>query len=163
MCILPTLGDQNKNPLNQQQVPQHHHKQPAQQQQQVPQQGQHQQRQQLDRQRVQDKEHIKEHLEGMIDKDPKDMTEQELQFHYFKQHDLNNDNKLDGIELVNALTHFHTEDPNAVPPSFQEYELVNLIDDILREDDRNYDGYIDYAEFIKSQAGGGPGNRPDNL
>lgn len=28
--------------------------------------------------------------------------------------------------------------------------LMKLIDDVLREDDKNNDGYIDYAEFAKS-------------
>lgn len=32
----------------------------------------------------------------------------------------------------------------------KEEELVALIDDVLRDDDKNNDGYIDYAEFAKS-------------
>ena len=35
------------------------------------------------------------------------MTDEELQFHYFKLHDYDNNNMLDGIELVSAITHFH--------------------------------------------------------
>lgn len=31
-----------------------------------------------------------------------------------------------------------------------EDELINLIDGVLRDDDENNDGYIDYAEFAKS-------------
>lgn len=31
-----------------------------------------------------------------------------------------------------------------------EEELINLIDGVLRDDDKNNDGYIDYAEFAKS-------------
>lgn len=31
-----------------------------------------------------------------------------------------------------------------------EDELINLIDGVLRDDDKNNDGYIDYAEFAKS-------------
>ena len=46
-----------------------------------------------------------EHLDGKIAKPKEEMTEEELQFHYFKVHDYNNDNKLDGIELISALTH----------------------------------------------------------
>ena len=30
-------------------------------------------------------------------------------------------------------------------------DLKNLVDTILEEDDRNNDGYVDYAEFIVSQ------------
>lgn len=46
-----------------------------------------------------------EDLEGKINKPTSEMTEEEMQFHYFKVHDYNNDNKLDGIELISALTH----------------------------------------------------------
>lgn len=35
------------------------------------------------------------------------MTEQELQFHYFKMHDADNNNKLDGCELIKSLIHWH--------------------------------------------------------
>jgi len=46
-----------------------------------------------------------EDLEGQIKKPTDEMTPEEMQFHYFKVHDYNNDNKLDGIELISALTH----------------------------------------------------------
>ena len=39
--------------------------------------------------------------------DPSKMTEQELQFHYFKMHDADNNNKLDGSELIKSLIHWH--------------------------------------------------------
>lgn len=32
----------------------------------------------------------------------------------------------------------------------REEDLIALIDDVLRDDDKNNDGYIDYAEFAKS-------------
>lgn len=31
----------------------------------------------------------------------------------------------------------------------KEEELIALIDDVLKDDDKNNDGYIDYAEFAK--------------
>jgi len=46
-----------------------------------------------------------EDLEGQIKKPTSEMSPEELQFHYFKVHDYNNDNRLDGIELISALTH----------------------------------------------------------
>lgn len=30
-----------------------------------------------------------------------------------------------------------------------EDELISIIDGVLKDDDRNNDGYIDYAEFAK--------------
>jgi len=32
----------------------------------------------------------------------------------------------------------------------KEEELMALIDDVLKDDDKNNDGYIDYAEFARS-------------
>lgn len=39
--------------------------------------------------------------------DTSKMSEQELQFHYFKMHDNDNNNKLDGSELIKSLIHWH--------------------------------------------------------
>lgn len=35
------------------------------------------------------------------------MSEEELQFHYFKMHDADNNNMLDGSELIKSLIHWH--------------------------------------------------------
>ncbi|KAM4729557.1 multiple coagulation factor deficiency protein 2 isoform 1-T3 [Anableps anableps] len=104
----------------------------------------------LDRNMVQDKDHIMEHLEGVIDKPEKDMTPQELQLHYFKMHDYDGNNLLDGLELATAITHVHKEEKGEHSQPMKEEELIALIDDVLRDDDKNNDGYIDYAEFAKS-------------
>lgn len=50
-----------------------------------------------------------EHLEGVIEKPESDMTPQELQLHYFKMHDYDGNNLLDGLELATAITHVHRE------------------------------------------------------
>jgi hypothetical protein len=50
---------------------------------------------------------MKEHLDVPID--TSNMSEQELQFHYFKMHDADNNNKLDGCELIKSLIHWHGE------------------------------------------------------
>ncbi|KAM9344714.1 multiple coagulation factor deficiency protein 2 [Symphorus nematophorus] len=104
----------------------------------------------LDRNMVQDKDHIMEHLEGVIDKPEKDMTPQELQLHYFKMHDYDGNNLLDGLELATAITHVHREEGGENIKPMKEEDLMTLIDDVLRDDDKNNDGYIDYAEFAKS-------------
>ncbi|KAM6916053.1 multiple coagulation factor deficiency protein 2 [Xenentodon cancila] len=104
----------------------------------------------LDRNMVQDKDHIMEHLDGVIDKPEKDMTPQELQLHYFKMHDYDGNNLLDGLELATAITHVHREETGPESQPMKEEELILLIDDVLKDDDKNNDGYIDYAEFAKS-------------
>uniref|UniRef100_A0A672TAF3 Multiple coagulation factor deficiency 2 n=1 Tax=Sinocyclocheilus grahami TaxID=75366 RepID=A0A672TAF3_SINGR len=89
-----------------------------------------------------------EHLEGVIEQPESDMTPQELQLHYFKMHDYDGNNLLDGLELATAITHVHREVNDSQP--MKEEDLINLIDDVLRDDDKNNDGYIDYAEFARS-------------
>ncbi|KAI4501657.1 hypothetical protein M0802_002992 [Mischocyttarus mexicanus] len=104
---------------------------------------------------AQEKAHIAEHMEVPIDTSK--MTEQELQFHYFKMHDSDNNNKLDGCELIKSLIHWHEQSnkepgtPNGGEKLFKDSELINLIDPILAVDDMNRDGYIDYPEFIQAQ------------
>ena len=89
--------------------------------------------------------------------DTEGLTETEaLQFHYFKLHDHDNNNKLDGLELGAAMTHFHemSDEEADVPPSgiaMEDDELSNLVDLILKEDDLNDDGYVDYYEFVMAQ------------
>ncbi|XP_067901280.1 multiple coagulation factor deficiency protein 2 [Heterodontus francisci] len=104
----------------------------------------------LDKNLVQDKDHIMEHLDGVIDKPESEMTPQELQLHYFKMHDYDGNNLLDGLELISAITHVHKEESGGQGQPMSEEEIVSLIDDVLRDDDKNNDGYIDYAEFAKS-------------
>lgn len=107
---------------------------------------------------AQEREHIQEHMDVPIDTSK--MSEQELQFHYFKMHDADNNNKLDGCELIKSLIHWHEqghkqENAQGSPPVgekiFKDDELINLIDPILNMDDHNRDGYIDYPEFIRAQ------------
>lgn len=104
----------------------------------------------LDKSLVQDKDHIMEHLEGVIDKPESEMSPQELQLHYFKMHDYDGNNLLDGLELATAISHVHKEEGGEHSQAMKEEELISLIDDVLRDDDKNNDGYIDYAEFAKS-------------
>jgi len=101
--------------------------------------------------------HMAEHMEVPID--TSNMSEQELQFHYFKMHDTDGNDKLDGCELVKSLIHWHdssNHDPKSGTPIpeakiFKDDELVNMIDPILDSDDRNKDGFIDYPEFVAAQ------------
>lgn len=93
--------------------------------------------------------------------DTSKMSEQELQFHYFKMHDADNNNKLDGCELIKSLIHWHEQGskhsseqqqvPQVEEKIFSDEELNTLIDPILSSDDLNKDGYIDYPEFIRAQ------------
>lgn len=104
-----------------------------------------------------ERQHIAEHMEVPIDTSK--MTDEELQFHYFKMHDADNNNKLDGCELIKSLIHWHAqgstdnkmEVPSVEEKVFSDEELTTLIDPILSTDDLSYDGFIDYPEFIRAQ------------
>ncbi|ELT90233.1 hypothetical protein CAPTEDRAFT_154863 [Capitella teleta] len=103
---------------------------------------------------VQDHDHIVEHLDGVVDQQA-EYSEEEMQFHYFKAHDYDNNNKLDGIELISALTHYHKEaeqkDEGEESSVMSDFELMEMVDDIMQQEDGNDDGYIDYVEFLRSQ------------
>lgn len=94
-----------------------------------------------------------------------------MEFHYFKLHDYDNNNKLDGQELGVAMTHFnqeHAEGEEGESPSsysMSDEELGKLIELILQEDDLNDDGYVDYYEFVQASRRGNeePPSSNDNL
>jgi len=60
--------------------------------------------------------HIREHMEGMLNAEELDKVKldssEEMEFHYFKLHDYDNNNKLDGLELAAAMTHYHESGPD---------------------------------------------------
>ena len=51
------------------------------------------------------KDHVLEHLDGVINKPKEKMSQDEQNFYYFKLHDYDNNNMLDGLELVSAFAH----------------------------------------------------------
>lgn len=111
---------------------------------------------------LQDATHLKEDMGSIGEQlDFSNMTEEEIEFHYFKVHDVDNNDKLDGLEILNAIQHtFHkNEHHDPEPMSLAEktkhvtYEddlpwIVELIDKTLKEDDLDNDGYLVYAEYV---------------
>merc|ERR1712228_694396 len=84
-----------------------------------------------------DREHIMKDMEGVVNKPESEMSPEELQFHYFKLHDSNNDNLLDGWELMHALNH---EDDKAAGDSqvriLSDTQISDMLDPIFKEDDK---------------------------
>uniref|UniRef100_A0A7N5K7D6 Multiple coagulation factor deficiency 2, ER cargo receptor complex subunit n=1 Tax=Ailuropoda melanoleuca TaxID=9646 RepID=A0A7N5K7D6_AILME len=80
----------------------------------------------LDTNTVHDQEHIMEHLQGAIKIPEAQMSPQELQLHYFKMHDHDGHNLLDGLELSTDITHVHKEEGNEQAPPRSAAELINL-------------------------------------
>ena len=111
---------------------------------------------------VHDMDHIRHDLEGQINKPKEQMTPEEQNFYYFKLHDTNNDNRLDGLEVVAAFDHVHQEEtgnstqPTSTPQAHErlaDEELIRLVDDILKEEDLDRDGFISYEEFKRAIEG----------
>lgn len=62
-----------------------------------------------------------------------------------------NHHLLGGLELSTAIAHVHEEKENEETPPRREDELINLmdgVDGVLRENDKNNDGY--FVVFPKS-------------
>lgn len=90
------------------------------------------------------------------------MTPEEQNFYYFKLHDTNNDNRLDGLEVVAAFDHVHQEETSKnngtdgqpqKTERISDEELIRIVDDILKEEDLDRDGFIDYQEFKRAIEG----------
>jgi len=104
--------------------------------------------------------HIRHDLEGQINKPTEEMTSEEQNFYYFKLHDTNNDNRLDGLEVIAAFDHVHDEEFSHESPQdgqnstdterLGDDELTNLVDDILKDEDLDHDGFISYEEFKRA-------------
>uniref|UniRef100_A0A0N4ZTD2 EF-hand domain-containing protein n=1 Tax=Parastrongyloides trichosuri TaxID=131310 RepID=A0A0N4ZTD2_PARTI len=96
---------------------------------------------------IHDKEHLKEHLQDTIDIDTAHMTADQERYHYFRLHDTNKDNLIDGMEIMKAYTH-HDHRMDGTKPVLQDYQIENLVDAVLQEMDKNNDGFITYAEYV---------------
>ncbi|KAL5271924.1 hypothetical protein ACHWQZ_G000200 [Mnemiopsis leidyi] len=101
-----------------------------------------------DHEHLKSRDHILMHLKdtlGDLTDDMKDsMTDEEqLHFHWFREHDYDNNKHLDGLELVHAISHFNEG-------GIDEDAIVEVIDEIMRSDDKNNDGLLDYVEFSEA-------------
>ena len=80
-------------------------------------------------------EHLKEELEERFsEQEVANMTEEERDYHYFRLHDFDNNDLLDGLEVFKALIHEHEDDNNqdtgneGVKKSFDD--IVEMIDQV---------------------------------
>ncbi|XP_051176485.1 multiple coagulation factor deficiency protein 2 homolog [Leptopilina boulardi] len=107
-----------------------------------------------------DTSHLKEDMGPLADQlDLSKLSDQELEFYYFKLHDVDNNTKLDGLEILHAIQHTLHEHGNEgdnkelsdYQPKEQENDLpwiIELIDRVLEEDDLDNDGYLGYIEYM---------------
>ncbi|XP_071832107.1 multiple coagulation factor deficiency protein 2 homolog isoform X2 [Apostichopus japonicus] len=93
---------------------------------------------------VADADHIKEHhAEELGDVKLEDMSQEELEFRFFSNHDFNNDTNLDGLELYQAFAHSWSQ----VDQLETQKHIVKTVDLVLETDDLDKDGYITYQEY----------------
>ncbi|XP_054747590.1 multiple coagulation factor deficiency protein 2 homolog isoform X1 [Anastrepha obliqua] len=108
------------------------------------------------------------HEEHRIDDDLKDMginvnledmSDEEKNFYYFKIHDSDNNNALDGLEMLQAAIHqdehFKKVDrDNFLHNASEELNhIIEVIDEFLQIADANKDGFLHYAEYVKAVTG----------
>ncbi|KAL4238387.1 hypothetical protein ACF0H5_003096 [Mactra antiquata] len=116
---------------------------------------------------TQDEAHLKEHLKDEINV-KQNMSPEEMEFHYFRLHDTNNDTHLDGIEIWQAMAHMlpvpELQLHEKLGKSKEQIELMmeertlgmqkyyeDMIDNVMKEDDLNKDGYLTYSEFVRAR------------
>ncbi|XP_014788740.1 multiple coagulation factor deficiency protein 2 homolog [Octopus bimaculoides] len=120
---------------------------------------------------IEDEKHIRSHLQEITNIGEKELSPEEIEFHFFKLHDLNNDTLLDGLEILAAL--FHSQPTEDIVPGLSEQEMklksrdqikkirkerqekvihyyTDIIDEVFEKDDLNDDGYLDYMEFTRT-------------
>ncbi|KAK2143390.1 hypothetical protein LSH36_845g02107 [Paralvinella palmiformis] len=115
------------------------------------------------RQFVQDRGHIKEHIK-YPDINIESADDSSVEFHFFKTHDFNEDNHLDGLELWKAIEHSMEKqiskivDDSKLSDGSKKRRVARLylqlegtVDKILHDDDRNRDGYLSYSEFANAR------------
>ncbi|XP_012285003.1 multiple coagulation factor deficiency protein 2 homolog [Orussus abietinus] len=104
-----------------------------------------------------DATHLKEDMGSVADQlDISKMTEQELDFFYFNLHDIDNNTKLDGLEMLHAYQHtLHEQDEEKELADYEDNKnadylpwIIELVDRTLEEDDLDNDGYLGYIEFV---------------
>ncbi|ALC47045.1 CG12817 [Drosophila busckii] len=90
-----------------------------------------------------------------------DMSEEEKIFYMFKAHDNDNNNALDGLEMIQSAMHHNSdyltnaEGGNYLQNSSEDLEhFIDAIDKFLLIADENNDGMLQYPEFVKAVTGG---------
>ncbi|KAJ7363435.1 hypothetical protein OS493_009589 [Desmophyllum pertusum] len=77
-------------------------------------------------------------------------------FYFFKLHDYDDNQKLDGLEWMQALTDFHQQDDDKGEfkeggRMFLEHEAEAIVDELLTKHDMDDDGMIDFFELMNSK------------
>ncbi|XP_078599420.1 multiple coagulation factor deficiency protein 2 homolog [Branchiostoma floridae x Branchiostoma japonicum] len=96
---------------------------------------------------IQDKHHLKEHVQELTEEQINQMSPEEVEFHFFKSHDGDKNLKLDGLEIMAAIEH---QSEYNYPPDYNERMeyYTGMVDKILADDDSDDDGMISWIEYV---------------
>lgn len=87
-----------------------------------------------------------------VDKELEMYSEKLTRFHFFRLHDQDSNDKLDGLEIMAAMSHFSEHETEGNTESVMSQERINeMVDSVLAQEDADDDGFVDYYEFIKAQ------------
>jgi len=115
----------------------------------------------------------REHIKAQVKEEYMDVStldDTKLLMQYFRKHDSDKNHKLDGLELLKAIAnmeadHKHDDDdsdedhheagpddhPGDGEMKIDIEQIIPIVDSILEQDDKNKDGYLNYAEFMTRQ------------
>ena len=90
-------------------------------------------------------EHLKQDIKELedVDENEIDRVRDKERLYFFKLHDTNKDDKLDGLEILHALQHDHVASRNATIE-----ELAEMVEENMRQYDSDHDGTISSTEFL---------------
>ena len=78
------------------------------------------------------------------------MTKAETALHPFRQFDLDNNGRVDGLEVYKKIQLDAAEHGDQEQSQEDQDILVKIVDNALEEYDMNKDGYIHYSEFYSA-------------
>ena len=96
-----------------------------------------------------DAEHMKQHTkEEYVDFSK--MSQAEIAIHHFRQFDLDDNGRVDGLEVFKKIRRDAAEHGTLHENNDDLDVYISVVDNALNEYDENKDGYIYYAEFYKA-------------
>lgn len=99
---------------------------------------------------IHDIEHLKEDLKTITDLQIEGkLTEDETIFYFLRMHDFDDNNMLDGWELLTAMKHMGTHGHGKDEAETGINETVEAVDALMHFD-KNDDGFLEYAELRSS-------------
>ena len=96
-----------------------------------------------------DAEHMKQHNKKEY-VDISKMSEAELAVHHFRQYDLDDNGRVDGLEIYKKIQMDAAEHGEASQSEDDWGIVIKVVDNALHEYDENKDGVIYYSEFYKA-------------